>query len=112
MRTKPATFEAPNRADTAASYENNPLRIGVADLDQDLRQALGNRGVLVEGVAPGPASIGGIRAGDTLLMIGRLNVANAAQFNGLIKSLPKNKSLPVLIRRDDRLRFIVITLPE
>jgi serine protease Do len=105
-------FETDSRADTAASYENNPLRLGVADLDHDLRQAFGNRGVLVEGVAPGPASIAGIEAGDSLLMIGRLNVANAAQFNGLVKSLPKGKPLPVLIERDGRMRFVVISLPE
>jgi hypothetical protein len=45
-------------------------------------------------------------------MIGRLNVANAAQFNGLVKSLPKGKPLPVLIERDGRMRFVVISLPE
>ena len=112
--TLPALSESHSTVhiDTTASYENNPLRLGVADLAPDLHEEFGMRGVIVEGVAPGPARRAGIKPGDSLLMIRRLNVANAAQFQGLVKSLPKDKPLPVLIERGGRLRFVVVTLTE
>jgi len=87
------------------------LGIGVSDLNEATRQALSlHGGVLVEEVAPGPAASAGIQAGDILLKLGHHPLENSAQLLELDAGLSSGLTLPVLIKRQDNLSFVPLTL--
>ena len=88
------------------------LGVLVSDLNDATRQVLGiHGGALVEEVAPGPAADAGIQAGDILLKLGRHPLENAAQLVELADGWGNGLTLPVLIKRQDNLTFLPITLP-
>jgi serine protease Do len=89
------------------------LNIAVSDLTQQQREELGvgNRGVLVEGVEPGPAADAGIRPGDVLLMVDHHDVKNVQQLIKIIEDLPPGKRVPVLVQRGDSTIFLALQAP-
>lgn len=93
-----------------AANDTAPPRLTVARLGvqvSDLRDG----GVLVEGVASGAATAAGIQTGDILLKLGRQPLENAAQLLELSESLEGGLTLPILIRRQDDLSFLPLTVP-
>ena len=89
-------------------------RIGavVEDLTHEQRSTLdiGNGGVLVTDLKNGPAREAGIRRGDVILKINNKNVKSVKHFRQLLKKLPVNKSLPILIQRQSAPIFLAIKL--
>lgn len=90
------------------------LNMVVEDIAPDKRQELdlGERGILIKEVLEGPAAAAGIRSGDILLMINGRDITSVSQFIDLVKDLPRQKPLPVLVRRGDNPLFLALTVPK
>ncbi|MDD5390424.1 MAG: trypsin-like peptidase domain-containing protein [Gallionellaceae bacterium] len=101
-------------ADKPGSPRQEVARLGmlVSDLNDATKQVLGiHGGVLVEEVASGPAASAGIQAGDILLKLGRQPLENSAHLLELTAALGDGLTLPVLVKRQDNLSFVPLTLP-
>ena len=48
--------------------------------------------------------------GDVILMINHKDIENVEQFNELVKSIPKEKSVPLLIQRRGETVFLALKL--
>ncbi len=101
-------------SDKPAKLKTNRLGLTVEALNAEQRKRLdlGERGVIVRDVVKGPARDAGIRPGDIILMLNSKDVKDPAQFKQLVKSLPKGKSVPVLIQRGNAPVFLPIKVPE
>jgi len=85
------------------------LGMSVANLDADEKKQLGvDYGVKVTAVDAGPARRAGINKGDIIMQIQGENVKNAESLRKLVDKLPPNKSVPILIRRDNRPLFLAL----
>lgn len=73
---------------------------------------LGDRGLLVERVAAGPAAQAGIRPGDILLRIGRQELTSAEDLKDAVEELPRGQPIAMQIRRGDGTLFVSLALPE
>ncbi|MCC2973565.1 DegQ family serine endoprotease [Massilia sp. IC2-476] len=95
----------PKKAPGAAP---NALGLVVSDITPAQRAELGaDAGVLVED-ASGNAATAGIRPGDVISQVGNTQVANVAQFNGIIAKLDPKKPVALLVRREDVTQYIVV----
>ena len=92
----------------------NRLEITVTDLTSELREQLEvpKGGVLVQGVRSGPAYDAGIRRGDVILRLQEQAVKDVKQFNQLVKKLPKDKSVAVLVQRRGGSLFLAVKLKD
>ena len=91
------------------------LGLSVRDLTPEQREQSGlpgEFGVLVEKVVDGPAKSAGVQPGDVILMLNNQQVESAAEFGGLVKSLPKGRSVAVLVQREDGRLFMAMRVPE
>ncbi len=98
-----------------SSKKMNRLGVAVTMLTNEQRKKLDidERGVIVKVIQKqSPAFIAGIRKGDVILMLNNKNVTSVSQFNKLLKSLPANKTLPVLIQRGTSPTFLTFNLAE
>jgi len=93
--------------------QNNRLNIVVAELNDEDRTQLEikGKGVLVKQVDSGPARKAGIRRGDVILMIDNKDVEDPDQFKNLVKDLPEDKSVPLLIQRRGGPVFLALKVP-
>jgi serine protease Do len=92
--------------------EADALGLNVADLTPQQRDQLdlAKGGVLVTDVDEGAAASAGIQPGDVLLKINKTDILSAAQFAKLVRGLPKNQPIPVLLQRNGNNIFLAITL--
>jgi serine protease Do len=96
------------------AYQSNALNITVSNptADQKKELELEDHGVIVQSVSEGPAQKAGIRSGDVLLLINNQKVKDVAGFEKLVKDLPKNKSIPVLVQRQGGPIFLALKLAD
>ncbi|HEX6828574.1 MAG TPA: DegQ family serine endoprotease [Burkholderiales bacterium] len=88
------------------------LNVTVSDLTQEQRRQLGiEGGVLVNGVGNGAAKAAGMRPGDVILQVNGREVKDVAQFRDLVKDLPADRKLPMLVKRGEGAVFLAISLP-
>lgn len=97
-----------------SSIKSNTLNISVKDLTREQREELQieDHGVLVDSVADGPAKKAGIRSGDVLLLINNIQIKDAEHFDKIVKDLPKDKSIPILIQRRGGPIFLALKLTD
>jgi len=90
------------------------LNLAVEDLSERQRQQLGigDRGVLIRAVGPGPAAQAGLRPGDVILAYNHRNVESAEQLDEMVEATPPGSKVPVLIRRDGNNLFVVLRLAK
>lgn len=89
----------------------NQLGAEVKALDEDELKALKiPYGVGVVKVFGEPAESAGLQRGDVIVTINFKAVKSRQALKNLLKSLPKNRSLPVRIIRDGRSMFLSLTL--
>ena len=69
-----------------------------------------DHGIIVEQISVGPAQKSGIRRGDIILLLDNIKVKNIEHFNKLVKELPKDRSISVLIQRRDGPVFLAMKL--
>ncbi len=100
--------EAPEQKGSVAR-----MRIQVGPLSAAARKQLDvSSGVLVLGVANGPAAMAGIRPGDVILQVAQQPIDNVAQLQKLVSSLPAGQPIPVLIHRREGNFYVVLSLPR
>lgn len=89
------------------------LGIAVSELSREQLQELQiNGGLLVEDVKGSAARAAGLRQGDVLLAIGNMPVRSLAQFNDILKQVPKGRNVALLVRREDSASYVAIKLDE
>ncbi|MDQ7073906.1 MAG: DegQ family serine endoprotease [Gammaproteobacteria bacterium] len=94
--------------------ERNRLAIEVEEVDDKLRQELGlqQAGVLVQKVFKGPAAVSGIRSGDVIVMLDNKAINSVVDFDAIMKTLQKGRSISVLVQRHDGPIFLALKLAE
>lgn len=93
--------------------EENRLQIVVADLTPEQRKQLEiKNGVVVQQVNNGPAMRAGIQRGDVILSINNIDIQNTEQFNNIVKELPVDKSVPVLVQRGSGALFLALKIEK
>ena len=96
-----------------SSRINNRLKAVIANLGDEQRKEMKldkQGGVLIKKVQEGPAKEAGLRAGDVILMINNVKVKDTAQLKGILKKLPENKAIPLLVQRRGNPLFLALTL--
>jgi serine protease Do len=97
----------------AAPAQPGALGMQTKDLSSAQRKQLGiAQGVLVEKVAEGPAFKGGIRPGDIIQHVQGKPVRSVSELNELLRQLPHNKPVPVLVRRGTAALFLALRLSD
>lgn len=92
---------------------SNRLKIDVVSLTKEQRKRANvDNGVVVQAVEEGPAGRAGIRRGDILLKLNGKEIKNTKQFLNIVKSLPKDKWVRVLIQRGNSPQFIPLKIDE
>ena len=96
------------------SYQSNALNITVTNptMEQKKELEIEDHGVIVQSVSDGPAQKAGIRKGDVLLLLNNQKVKDVAGFGKLVKDLPKDKSIPILIQRQGSPIFLALKLTD
>jgi periplasmic serine protease, Do/DeqQ family len=94
-----------------ASHKENRLNIIVADLSPEQRESkgLGEKGVLIKEVGEdGPAAKAGIRVGDVILTLNGEDIKDVKQLARVVKTLPEDKPVPVLVQRGEDNLFLAL----
>jgi serine protease Do len=99
-----ATPEA--KKDKTAAIASLGLKLNDLSADQkrELRQT---GGVLVEAV-DGPAARAGLQAGDVILSLANVQIANVADFEKVLAKVDKSKPVTVLVRRGEFAQYVLI----
>jgi len=84
------------------------LGMTVEDLTEEQKQQLNiAHGVVVTEVEPGPAQKAGIMRGDVIVQVHGKEVVSAGGLREIVAGLPE-KSVPVLIKRENRSTFLAL----
>ncbi len=104
---KPPHAQAPPQP-----QQNLQLGLALSELPDTQREELklGQRGVRVEGVDPGPAATAGVIPGDIILKIEHSEVASVQGLNETVAGLPSSATVPVLVQRGQNPMFLVLRL--
>jgi serine protease Do len=96
----PAEDELRASASKPKSIKQNRIGVTVTELTdaQRKKREIAEGGVLVN-EAGGPAARAGIRRGDVIMMLNNKDISGIEQFENLVKDLPTNRSVPVLVHR-------------
>ncbi len=76
--------------------------------DAEREELAVDHGVRVVEVREGPALEAGIRDGDVLLRIRGERIEDVAQLRRIAGDLPKDRSVPVLVKRESRSLFLAL----
>jgi serine protease Do len=104
---------APQEAEEGPTGQEQRFGLTVSDLTpaQRTELAVDKGGVYVEEVRPGVAAVAGIQPGDVILMLNNRPVDTAEGFLAQLGELTANKSVAVLVHRDDGARFLALRAP-
>ena len=109
----PAEEDWAERGGDKKEAKSNRLNIDVVSLTKEQRKRANvDNGVLVQAIEEGPASKAGIRRGDILLKLNGQTINSTKQFLKIVKQLPKDKWVRVLIQRDGSPRFLPLKISE
>lgn len=99
-------------ADKPAVDKTNRLGLSVADMtDEQHAEHEVDAGVVVIRLVEGAASRAGVRKGDIILSIDNKPVKNVETFRKLVRKLPANKSVAILVQRNGSPTFLALKVP-
>jgi serine protease Do len=102
---------AVKKSDNSGSSAGNANSLGivVSEPSDSKKKELNIRGgVEVTGLGEGPLVRSGVRPGDVIIRIADADITGVKQFEGLVKGLDPNKSVPVFVRRADSTLIIPV----
>ena len=109
----PAEEELAKNGKTPKETKSNRLNIEVSTLTKEQRKRANvDNGLIVQSVEEGPAAKAGIRRGDILLKLNGQKLKNTKQFLKIVKQLPEDKWVRVLIQRGGSPSFIPLKIGE
>jgi serine protease Do len=109
----PAEEELAEMDNSGKETKSNRLNIEVVALSKEQRKRANvDNGVLVKSVEMGAASVAGIRRGDILIKLNGQDIKNIKQFLKIVKKLPENQWVRVLIQRGGSPRFLPLKITE
>lgn len=109
----PTENDLAERGSSPKETKSNRLNIEVVSLTAEQRQQTHvDGGILVQSVGEGAAAKAGIRPGDIILKLNGRDIKNINQFLKVVKSLPENKWIRVLIQRGESPRFLPLKIAE
>jgi serine protease Do len=92
------------------------LGITVQELTPKLAESLGmeeTQGLIITDINAGSAAAeAGIQRGDIILEINREKVESVAQYKKALQAAQENKTILLLVKRDQHTRFVVVDLKE
>ncbi len=92
---------------------NNRLDITVQALTQEQRDQLSlPGGVMVVDVKNAELAQAGLRAGDVITVIANQDIVNVNDFDSVVKSLPANKWVSMLVNRKGSSRWVAFRVPK
>jgi serine protease Do len=93
--------------------KHDQLGLALSELTTQQRKQFGvEEGVLVERVGEGPGQRAGIRPGDVIQQVDGKPVKNVAALRAQIAVAPKDRSLPILVRRGSGALFLALKVLE
>lgn len=102
-------------ADRGPNGDFEELGLAVEPLNDERREALGLdanvQGVVVSGVAGGPAADAGLAPGDVITRVNREPVENIRQLREILSGIDSGRSVPLLVLRQDNQRFLALRIP-
>lgn len=105
--------EASGAAPSAPSGTIERLGIVGANPSAEQRKELEIKGgVVVEQVNSGPAARAGVRRGDIILRFDNVEVRDLAHLRELVKAVPADKSVPVLVQRRGSPIFLALKMSK
>ena len=109
----PAEEELAQKDSKPIETKSNRLNIEVAALTKEQKQRANvDNGLVVQQVEDGPASKAGIRRGDILLKLNGEKITSTKQFLNIVKNLPDDKWVRVLIQRGGSPQFLPLKISE
>jgi serine protease Do len=84
--------------------------MSLSDLTAEQRKEFGASGGVYVDEAQGAAAKAGIRPGDVILSVGSQEAKSVEQFNQIVGSIEKGKTVALLIRRGDSQLFLTLKL--
>lgn len=106
---QPAVLDAVKTTNpTGASGKDTDRGLKVRSLSDRERAAYGinDGGVVVVSVGQGAALQAGFKQGDVVLMLDGVSLTSPAQFHALMRGLPQDRPVPVLVRRPNADLFL------
>jgi len=100
-------------ANEREAAERATLNVAVAEVPAELRERfdLKKGGALVTEVRSGPAERAGVQEGDVIVRLGDQEVTSPADLAKIVKTLPREKPLALLVQRDQGRLYLALTLP-
>jgi serine protease Do len=66
----------------------------------------------VQQVGPGAAATAGVQPGDVLLSLAGTPLRDVEQLRALAATLPTDRAVPLLVKRDDATVFLALKAPK
>lgn len=79
---------------------SNPLGFRVAELSEETRQVTGMQGVRIAELSEGPGKDAGLREGDVIVVLNKLEIDSADTFARVASNLPESGFVQVRIMRE------------
>ncbi len=111
----PAEDELELASNQAPKVSENRLGLMVSSVSPQLQKQLrlpSQRGVVVDSATGQAVREAGIQQGDIIVMINQQEVESVEHFNQLVKELPADKTIPLLVHRNTGPIFLALRVPE
>jgi serine protease Do len=99
----------------APKVSENRLGLMVSNISEQIQKQQhlpSPRGVIVESVTGKAAKEAGIQQGDVITMINNTDIENVEHFNRLVKELPGEKTVALLVHRNTGPIFLALHVPQ
>gem|GEM_PF-2295809 len=101
--------KASNLAGTSGKDADRGLKVRSLSDHERATYGLSDGGLVVVSVGQGAALQAGFKQGDVVLMLDGVSLTSPAQFHELMRSLPHDRPVPVLVRRPNADLFLPLS---